>query len=178
MSKKTSRSIRNKEFFELYGQSQNRILSFLFVMVHNEADAEDILQDTAATMLEKFDTFEPGTNFTAWGIIIAKNKALNFIRKNAKMRPLFHNSFYTHVAELETREDERYSDRDAALDKCLKQLEESDQKILQMRYQQELPMNKISELLGRSKTGIYHTLARIHSVLHRCIQVSMAKAQV
>jgi hypothetical protein len=35
-------------------------------------------------------------------------------------------------------------------------------------------MKKIAEFYGRSKTGIYHTMARIHSMLHGCIKVTMA----
>jgi RNA polymerase sigma-70 factor (ECF subfamily) len=171
-------SSKNKEFFELYGQCQIRILSFLFVMVHNETDAEDLLQDTATVMLEKFETFQKGTNFTAWGIMIAKNKALNFLRKNSKSRPYLNDELYTRITELEMQDKEDMTDRSIALDKCFRELEKPDQEILKMRYYQEHSMKKIAELLGRSKTGIYHTLARIHDLLYRCIKNTMATGQV
>lgn len=175
MSNKTT---RNKRFFELYGQCQNRLFSFLFMMVHNEADAEDLLQDTAATMLEKFETYELGTNFTAWGMTIAKNKAINFLRKNLKTRPQFRDDFYERIAQLETREKDTFSDRALAMETCLKRLEDPDKKMLQMRYEQEYSMKKIAEVFGRSKTGIYHTMARIHNLLHNCIKLKMTSGQI
>ncbi len=165
---------RNREFFELYGQCQNRVFSVLFMLLHNESDAEDLLQDTAATMLEKFDQYKPGTNFTAWAITIAKNKALNFLQKNARVRPSFRDDIYERIAELEVKEEEQFSDRTSALQKCLKKLVVLDQNILEMRYHQEFSMKKIAEHLGRSKTGIYHTMARIHTLLHRCVKKSMS----
>ena len=170
--------VNNKRFFELYGQCQTRILSFLFVMVHNEADAEDLLQDTAATMLEKFDTYEEGKNFTAWAITIAKNKAINFLKKNAKSRPYLNNDVYNRILELELREDEQISDRADALDQCLKKLNIADQEILRMRYFKEYSMKKIAEILGRSKTGLYHSMTRIHNLLYRCVKRTMTIEQL
>lgn len=164
---------RNKEFFDLYGQCQMRVLSFLYVMVHNENDAEDLLQETAATMLEKFDTFEQGTNFTAWAIVIAKNKAYNFLNRNAKSRPLFSSDLYDRIVEMEITQGDAVSERASALDKCVKMLDGGDREILKMRYYKELPMKKIAETLGRSKTGIYHSLARIHNMLAGCIRQAM-----
>lgn len=172
------RHSRNKEFFDLYGQCQLRILSFLYVMVHNESDAEDLLQDTAATMLENFHTFKKGTNFTAWGIMIAKNKALNFLRKKTKSRARFSNEIYERIVELETKEEDKVYDRSVALDKCLKKLESTDLEVLKMRYYKEYPMKKIAEVLGRSKTGIYHTLARIHNLLAVCIKQTMRMGEI
>lgn len=169
---------KNREFFELYGRCQTRVFSFLFMMVHNEADAEDLLQDTMATMFENFDKFQQGTNFTAWGMTIARNKAINFMRKNANVRPFLKDDLYEQIAELEMKEEEDFSARSVALEKCLKKLVDLDRKFLQMRYQQELPMKKISELLGRSKTGVYHTMSRIHDVLFRCIKRVMAVERI
>ena len=171
-------SNKNKDFFDLYGQCQMRILSFLYVMVHNENDAEDLLQDTAATMLEKYGTFQKGTNFTAWGITIAKNKALNFLRSSAKSRPRFSDDVYNRIVELEVKEGDTVSDRAIALDRCLKKLESADLEILKMRYYKELSMKKIAEILGRSKTGIYHTMARIHNLLAVCIKQTMRMEEV
>lgn len=164
---------RNRQFFEFYGRSQYRLLSFLFMMVHNETDAEDLLQDTAATMLEKFEQYQQGTNFTAWGMMIAKNKAINFLNKNAKTRPQFRQDLYERISEIEMKESEDNSQRAAAMKKCLEKIQDADKKILQMRYEDDCSMKKIASILGRSKTGIYHTLARIHSLLNNCIKTQM-----
>lgn len=165
---------RNKQFFELYGQCQHRLYSFLLILVHNEADAEDLFQDTAAAMLENFDSYAHGTNFTAWSMTIARNKAVSFLRKNAKSFPCFSDEIYNRFAEAEMKDQDCFPERAAALEKCIGKLDAVDQKIVQLRYEQDYSMNRIAELFGRSKTGLYHTLARIHNVLHQCVRTTMS----
>ena len=169
--------IRNKEFFKLYGQCQDRVYSFLCMLVHNESDAEDLLQDTAASMLENFDDFKAGSNFTAWAMTIAKNKAFNFIKRNSRVRPMLSDDIYDLLVEAEEKDDEVFDERASCLQKCFGKLNEQDRDLLMKRYYQEYPMKKIAEILGRSKTGIYHTLARIHTLLHKCVKAEMVKGQ-
>ena len=167
-------SERHELFFQLYGNCQNKLYSFLYMMLHNENDAEDIQQETAAAMWEEFENFKEGTNFTAWAITIARNKAINFIKKNSRSRALLRDEFYTRITEYIKNDKDDYSDRASAMRDCVKKLEESDQKILKMRYDSNIATQKVAEILGRSKKGIYHTMARIHSVLHDCIKRNLA----
>ena len=61
-------------FLQLLTANQSRIMGFILAMVPNRSVADDILQETTLLMWEKFKNFQDGTNFTAWGISIAKNK--------------------------------------------------------------------------------------------------------
>ena len=162
-------STRHDRFFRLFLNAQNRIYGFLCVMVHNRNDAEDLLQETASSMWEHFDKYQDGTDFAAWGIAIARNKAFNFIKKNARSRPQMGGDVYRKIAELEVQEKDDLSERTDALKKCLEKLKEVDRKVLLLRYEQDISMKKIAQTIGRSTTGIYHTIARIHSILQECI---------
>ena len=164
---------RHKIFFQLYANYQNRLLGYLYMMLHNENDAEDILQETAATLWEQFDTFEPGTNFSAWATRIARNKALNFLKKNSRSRVHFGDDFYDRISVIEVEDDQALSERSQALKKCLKKLSKTDMELLSVRYIKGSPMKTIAETFGRSKTGIYHSMARIHNLLHSCIERSL-----
>ena len=165
---------RHELFFQLYGNCQNQLYSFLYMMVHNDNDAEDIQQETAAAMWEEFDNFEEGTNFTAWAIAIARNKAINFLKRNARSRALLREEFYDRVTEYIKKDDDNFSDRTAAMRECVKKLDKTDQDILKMRYDENITIKKIAEALGRSKKGIYHTVARIHTSLQGCIKRNLA----
>lgn len=169
---------RHRLFFQLYGSCQNRLHGFLFMMVHSESDAEDLLQETAATMWEQFDKFEQGTNFAAWGMTIARYKTINFMKKNARTRPHLSEHLYERIAELESREKEDMTDREDALKRCITKLKELDRKFLTLRYEQNTGMKKIAEMFGRSTTGIYHTMARIHSALYECIQKALKAGEI
>jgi RNA polymerase sigma-70 factor (ECF subfamily) len=166
---KTEESSRHDRFFRLFLSSQDRIYGFLFVMIHNRNDVDDLLQETISSMWEHFDKYQAGTNFTAWGITIARNKALNFIKKNVRSRPQLSDDVYSEIVEIETEGKDDLSERTDALRKCCEKLKDIDRKILSLRYRKDVSMKKIAQVLGRSTTGIYHTMARIHSLLQECV---------
>src|ERR1039458_5788418 len=62
---------RRKELVALMTQHQRRIFSYIYTLVPNRYDAEDLLQETSVVICEKFDEFEPQTDFVAWACQIA-----------------------------------------------------------------------------------------------------------
>ena len=170
-------SSRHDRFFGLFLNAQNRIYGFLYVMIHNRDDVEDLLQETVSSMWEHFDKYEDGTDFSAWGITIARNKAINFIKKNARSRPQFSDDVYSKIMEVEVEAKSDLPERTDALKECCEKLKDKDRKILSLRYGQDVSMKKIAQLLGRSKTGIYHTMARIHAVLEECVRRTLCAKQ-
>lgn len=135
------------------------------------------MQETISSMWEHFDKYQDGTNFTAWGIAIARNKALNFIKKNARSRPQLSDDVYSKIVEIETEGKDDLSERTDALRKCCEKLKDVDRKILSLRYRKDVSMKKIAQVLGRSTTGIYHTMARIHSLLQECVDRTLCGKQ-
>lgn len=160
----------HKRFFELFLNAQPRIYGFLYVMIHNRADVEDLLQETVTSMWENFDKYQEGTDFSTWGIAIARNKAINFIKKNSRSRSHLSEDVYNMIAEHEDQGKTDYTEHAEALEQCSKKLNELDRKIISLRYKDEISMKKIAQMLGRSSTGIYHTMARIHTLLQECIR--------
>ncbi len=160
---------RHNRFFELFLNAQNRIYGFLYVMLHNRDDVEDILQETASSMWEHFDKYQDKTDFAAWGIAIARNKAINFIKKNARSRPQLSDDVYSQIMAIEVNAKDDLSERTDALMRCTQKLKDLDRKVLLLRYNQDVSMKKIAQILGRSSTGIYHTMSRIHTLLQECV---------
>lgn len=168
----------HKRFFELFLSAQPRIYGFLYAMIHNRADVEDILQETVTSMWENFDKYQEGTGFSAWGIAIARNEAFNFIKKNSRSRPQLSEDVYNIISELEAQDRTDYTEHAEALEQCCEKLTDKDRKIILLHYKEEISMKKIARMLGRSSTGIYHTMARIHTVLQECISRTLNLTQV
>jgi RNA polymerase sigma-70 factor (ECF subfamily) len=55
-----------------------------FYFTKNEAEAEDLLQETYLRAFRHFDKFEPGTNCKAWLLTILRNLFINRYRKQKK----------------------------------------------------------------------------------------------
>lgn len=144
-------------------------------MVHNQADAEELLQDTAALLWEKFDTYEEGTNFGAWAICVAKNKALEFLRSQQRARMIFDDKIYTSISRTAEIVSLDAVERFNALDTCLNQLVEQDRRLLVLRYQQNVAVKEIARMMGRSLNGLYQSYSRIIELLRSCAKRKLAQ---
>ncbi|HDS85335.1 MAG TPA: sigma-70 family RNA polymerase sigma factor [Phycisphaerales bacterium] len=162
-------------FFRLYTSIQSRLYAFILTMVHNEHDAEELLQETAVYLWEQFDQYEPGTNFWAWAACVARFRVLDFHKKNRKTRPLFDNQMYRELFEIADAVTEESSDRRHALKICMEKLKSSDQKLLQLRFDKSYSIQRIAQLTGRSRHGLYKTMARILGLVRECMQRTLAQ---
>src|SRR5437667_11409220 len=60
-----------KRLMVLMTRHQRQIFSYIYVLVPNRPDAEDLLQETSLVICEKFHEFREGTDFVAWACQIA-----------------------------------------------------------------------------------------------------------
>ena len=60
-----------KRLMILMTRHQRQIFSYIYTLVPNRPDAEDLLQETSLVICEKFREFEVGTDFVAWACQIA-----------------------------------------------------------------------------------------------------------
>ena len=73
--------------FAVEFQRSFRVLWLVAVgILRDRAHAEDAVQDAAIIALDKLDTFEPGTSFTAWMGQTVRNVSLNKLRKERRRR--------------------------------------------------------------------------------------------
>jgi RNA polymerase sigma-70 factor (ECF subfamily) len=75
----------NGAFEELYLKTRRGVYAFLYTYVHNSADAEDLMQTVYLKVKMNIAQYRKGTNGTAWILQIAKNLALNELKKSARV---------------------------------------------------------------------------------------------
>ncbi len=78
----------NTAFETLYRETARGIYAFLYAMVRNRWDAEDLTQDTYLKIKTSIGQYRPGSNFRAWMFQIAKNLALNYLKASSRIVPL------------------------------------------------------------------------------------------
>lgn len=66
---------------ELVSSYSERIYNLALRILRNREDAEDVLQETFLTVLQKLDTFDGRSNFFTWLYRIATNVSLMKLRK-------------------------------------------------------------------------------------------------
>ena len=176
-SRKLSEITRNERFFRLFMSNQSRIYAYILMLVHNHNDAEDLLQETASILWEKFDEYIPEKSFAAWAVGIARNKIYNFIRDNSRTRIQFHEDIIDKIAAHGGNTVDKKLERVEAIKKCMAKLNEDDRRLILIRYERNITIKKLAELIGRSPAGLYKTMGRIHYMLLQCVRRVLASLE-
>ncbi len=171
-------SSKVNEFLRLIMANQKPIYALILGMIPNRDDAEDIFQETVLVMWSKFDSFERGTSFTAWGIKIAKYKIFQAHRRNARNNFRFSQAAFESLQGKSDNFVKNIERRMQALRKCIRKLSKRDYDLIQMRYENELAIKTIAERLGRTVQSIYKRMARINDSLIRCIRRMLAMEEL
>ncbi|HML73206.1 MAG TPA: sigma-70 family RNA polymerase sigma factor [Anaerohalosphaeraceae bacterium] len=162
-----------RQFMSILVPNQRRILAFILSMVPNKQYTEDILQETLAEMWTKFEQFEIGTDFAAWGCTIAKYKVIEFRRKAKNSRLQFNDSL---MRILENESDQKLKKMSCyidALQQCIQKLTLKEVGFLKQRYEEDLTLTKIASRTGISFQGVHKAISIIHSKLVRCIRANL-----
>ena len=75
----------HEDYTRLLVAHQRRIYGFIYTLVHDHSATDDILQEVAALLWKKFETFEVGTDFAAWAMRVARYKVLEWRRKQQRL---------------------------------------------------------------------------------------------
>lgn len=160
---------RVQQFSRLLVANQRRIHGFILSLVHDRAAAADILQDVSVLLWEKFDRFEPGTDFAAWGMSISRLTILNWRRRQKQVPLPLEDELLAILSDESIKVSCEYEDRRVALGQCVQSLSNENRELLVARYEMDRPVSGIAERLGRSRVAVYKRLARIRGLLLDCI---------
>jgi RNA polymerase sigma-70 factor, ECF subfamily len=165
----------DERFVLLFAQHQLRLRTYIFSLVRDCVDADDVLQEASMALWRKRDSYDPQRDFFAWACGVARIEVLLFRRKRATDRLEFNESLITTLAVeyLEYADDcER---RRMALHECLAKLNENDFALMRARYGTEAAVGQIAAQMGRPLSTVYSALMRIRESLFQCVQRSLAQ---
>lgn len=166
----------NRQFLVLFTENQKRIFTYILSLVPYRSDAEDIMQQTIFDMWKKFDLYEPGTNFSAWGISFARFLILKYRENQSKMQILSPETFELMTKQCDQPAGSSHTCTEALQD-CIEKLNPADTRVLRLRYEERYKVNELAAKLGQNATMIYKTLAKIHTALLLCIRRTLAEGR-
>lgn len=165
---------KNKELAVFWAQSQPAIAAFIYSLVPNFQDADDILQNVAVIAVEKFEEFDKKRSFSSWANGIAKNLILKYYSQKGKKQPVLDTEAIQKVAQVYEEESQYLHDQkeamERALRKCLKQLQTKWRKIVDMHYLYEHSPARIAQQLSMTRNNVFVSLHRIRLSLKRCVE--------
>src|SRR6476620_893060 len=89
-------------FAALLRENRSRVFGYLLALVQNLSDAEDLYQQTALVLWEKFAQYESGSDFGSWATSVAHYSAVNFLRRQSRRRTLFSDAVLARLVETQS----------------------------------------------------------------------------
>ena len=163
-----------KRLMALMTRHQRQIFSYIYVLVPNRSDAEDLLQETSLVICEKFNEFREGTDFVAWACQIAYWRVRYSRQKFARSKVLFDQEIVDVVAKTASSMADEMDERHEALLRCLQQLHPRDRELLIARYEPGGGVEEAARRSGRTIPTAYKALARLRKLLLDCVTTRMA----
>lgn len=165
---------RADEFAQLLAAHEPQLFGYVYALVLNTADAEDIYQDTVLALWRKFGEYQSDTNFAAWARAAARFEVQHFFRGKSRRRLYFDESLMEELAETQSSLDqaqdsasESYTD---ALRHCKELLPEGDRRLIELCYSASATITQTAGRLGRSPQSVCNSLSRIRRVLFDCVR--------
>ncbi len=165
----------NAEFVRTLTKFEPRVYAFIRSLVSSRDDAEEILQETNATLWNKRDEFAEVENFLAWACGIARIEVLRLRQKKMRDRLQFSDQFVEQVAQQIVIEADAMEDRKLALSNCTAKLPAKSQTLIRQRYHEQVSVTELAQKANLSIDSIYKKLASIRSMLFECVEQAMKK---
>lgn len=144
-------------FNELMNRHQQKIYSYIFSMVMNPEEANDLFQTTFTKVITKMDdTYKEQGKWIAWVMRIAHNATIDYLRKQKRYIDVSGWSDEDSSTDYFDRmEDESVVDADeqlvenetrSSLMKHIAKLPEEQRSVVLLRHYYEMPFKEIAEL--------------------------------
>ena len=171
-----SKSASQQDFLRVFLANEREILRYVVALVPNLADAQEIVQQTAVVLWEKFDQYDAERPFAPWACRFALNVTRQWMARRQRWKALLDSGL---AEELASRREQLRSEFDARLvhlDRCLQKLPEEQRSLVDGYYYRQLDVATVSDQAERTVDAVYKALQRIRRQLRECIERSLREA--
>lgn len=145
---------------------KGRIFSYVYRLVRNYHDAEDITSEIFIRCFQALDSFDVTRRFSTWLFTIAHNKTMDFFRRSKQE--------YEYLDERHAVADDfvKEYEKKKKLEKieaCIAQLPPLDRELVVLFHKEEHTYQEISEITGLPITTIKTRLHRARKKLQKLV---------
>lgn len=155
-------------FDQLYQRYSAKMLRyFLRLLNQDEEKAQDMLQDLFMKLVEKPHLFDPSKRFSTWIYAIASNMVKNEYRSREVRKIMTRpgDMSYLSIANGDDEPNLDFIAFEKGLDQALVHLSEAHREVFVLRYQEELSIKEISDIMacseGTVKSRIFYALRKL-----------------
>lgn len=166
-----------ERFMDLVTRHQRRLFGYIYALVQNVNDTQDLHQQTLMVLWRKFSQYEEGTSFLAWATRIAQIEVLRYRKSQPASRVFLSDEVLSEVVESQLRQtvDPATELRQALLEGCVEKLNDVDRDLLDASYHRDCRIKDIAAQVGRSPQSICNSLRRIRRELLKCVDRAISQ---
>ncbi|MED1068666.1 RNA polymerase sigma factor SigX [Bacillus paralicheniformis] len=163
-------------FQKIYDQYHQDLFQFLFYMVKDKNQAEDLVQEVYIRVLHSYETFEGRSSEKTWLLSIARHVAIDWFRKQQTIRQRILGTFDWDKQDVKDRkplpedivmQNENLKEIFEALDRCT-----LDQRsVIVLRFIQGYSISETAKALNFSESKVKTTQHRGLKVLRKQMEL-------
>jgi RNA polymerase sigma-70 factor (ECF subfamily) len=145
-----------KAYEELVIKYETKIVSFIYNMIRNKENAEDLTQEVFITMYNKLYTYNKEYKFSNWLYQIAKNKCIDYVRKYKRVYEANVEETPEVISnEVSPEQSVEFKEVKKLVEAFINTLNEVDKQILLLRYTNErMTFVDIAEILNMGESAV------------------------
>lgn len=151
------------------------LIGYLTSILRDPDLAEDIFQDVAILVLRKRKALTDPAGFAPWARRIARFEALNASRKRKHAPCTIDDGVLEALEPHWQATDAEPHDAVQALRDCLQRLTPRAQRLVQLRYSENLSGQPLADKLTQPLNTVYVALSRVHRNLAECVKLRLAR---
>lgn len=169
-------AVHEFDFDAIVRETHPHIRAYIAGMGVPRHDVDDVAQDVYVELYRFSHKIPENVHPKQWLKGIARNLCLNYFRRQGRRQRLQREAMVEILIRAEQDSTHSLSEGPIrrALDGCYDQLPEESRRLLELRYERELPSQSIAEMLSSTAEAIRVALFRIRNGLKQCIASSLA----
>ena len=161
------------EFNYFYSKYHNDLFNYLFYLVKNREQAEDLVQEVYISVLRSYENFEGRSSEKTWLFSIARNLTFDFFRKQKALKEHVSDSKLSKLSDARKLPEEITLERDEMhqVFTCLEHYSVEQRMVIILRYIKKSSIAETALVLGWSE-------GKVKNVQHRTIKKLAKEIQV
>ncbi|MCT2537421.1 RNA polymerase sigma factor SigX [Aquibacillus koreensis] len=157
-------------FEDIYDQYHKDLFQFIFYMVKDKQQTEDIIQEVYIKVLKSYDTFKGESSEKTWLFSIARHVTIDFFRKQKRKRNRIIDLFDWSEKGFLIKDEHDLPEEVAVLNdemqqvyRCLDKCTMDQKSVIILRYIQSFSIEETADTLGWS-------ISKVKTTQHRAIK--------
>lgn len=152
----------------LYNRYATKIYSKCLSLLKDEALAQDATQEIFMKIFTNLSKFGEKAKFSTWVYSITYNYCIDYIRRKKRSKNIFSDEMEKAPDIIEEVEDHELMEMEVKqLKKVLEEIPAGDRAILLMKYQDEMSIKEIADVLSKTESAIKMKIKRAKAKAQR-----------